>query len=177
MTTVKQNTQFEDVYLDLTFGKDKIRVSAFPPGMHDLIMNNIIDEFPLPNPPKKAIESFAGTPDNPEMIDDFDDPDYIEAKKEANKQRENAMAERLLNYTLNECCKVLTIEEMKKDIARLTRAKIVRFPKDLQEAEIAYVKSVILKSKDQFATVIQTAIALSIVDDAEVADAIKSFQS
>lgn len=169
--------KFEEQFIELTFGDIKLHVKAFPPGMHDLIMKNVINEFPLPEVPQKPIKSFAGSEGKPEMEDDFDDPEYVEAKKKADRQREEAMSRRILTYTLDQCIEVVNKERMKKDIKHLMKIGVAKFSNDEEEAEREYVRSYVLKTTEHFSSVVQSSIALSIVDEAEVAEAITSFRS
>ena len=162
-------------YSDIDFGKQQLRIYPFPPGMHDLIMTQVINKYPIPDPPEKEIDSFAGDEKNPEKVFDFDNPEYKEEKSKVEKKRNDEMAKRILFYTLNECCEVLNKDLMKKDIKRLSQ--VVDFSSDPHERIVEYIKAHVIKTKDQYAEVIQTAIALSIVDDSEVAEQIKSFQN
>lgn len=169
------DTEIKQEYSDLKFKENTLRIYPFPPGMHDLIMSQAIDENPLPEPPEKEIKSFAGSETKPETVLDFDNPEYVKAKKEAEDKREKYMSERILLYTLKNCCEVVDTKKMQSDIEML--ADIIFFSDNEKVRMHEYIKAHVLKSKNDYESVIQTAIALSIVDEAEVAEAIKSFQS
>jgi hypothetical protein len=153
----------------------KLKINPFPPGMYEAIMNDVIKEIPLPEIPQKEIDVFGG---QKEMVDiesgDEGWDEYNKQKTELEKKRDRTMSERILKFVMNECLEITNPKKMNQDIKRLSQ--YTGFPDDELERQNKYISSYVLKTKNHYEKVIKTAIALSVIDDAEVAERLESFQ-
>ncbi len=151
----------------------ELRVRPFPIGIFEKINADMLGEFPDIEPPKKTIQVVDGT----EEVDDVNNPEYIEKSKEIDSKRQHYNSERILSYMLDFCIDVLPdIDHWESTIKRLEKHQ-GEFPTDLYDRRQEFLTSFAIVSKSDYEKLTFSTMAQSLIDDPEVAERLRSFQS
>jgi len=86
--------QSEDI--TLTSGVT-VQVAPFPAALYNKIQIKSLEDFPDPEPPKKTVEVVDGT----EEVDDLENPEYLEAKRDAERSRLARFAEAVVEVCVD----------------------------------------------------------------------------
>lgn len=153
---------------EITFSSGiTVEMLPFPAGLFEEINIRAFQEFPDPIPPRKTIEALGGT----EEIDDLDNPEYKAAVKRVGQERGGLMLEAVLDI-----CPQINLSQWESKIKRLE--KYTRpFSEDVDERRIEFLTRYVLRTKPDYENLMYTAVARVLIDDPEVSDRIKYFQS
>lgn len=155
----------------------ELRVRPFPIGIFEKINADMLEENPDIEIPKKTIKVAGKEGDTTEEIDDINNPEYLEKLKVTSKKRERYSSERILAYMLDFCIDVLPdLDHWESKIERLEKHQ-GPFPDDLYDRRQEFLTSFAIVSKSDYEKLTFSTMAQSFIDDPEVAERMRNFQS
>lgn len=143
-----------------------VSVTAFPVGLFEDLNIKGLELYPDPVPPKKAVATLGGD----EMVDDLKNPAYISKKNEAANNRNNLLAEAILDL-----CVQVDLTPWESVIKKLEKYSPA-FSSDADERKLEFLTRYALRGKPDYEVVTVSAMAQMIADDAEVAKRLESFR-
>lgn len=141
-------------------------IRPFPPGLFESINTQAFRLFPDPQPPKKTIAALGGE----EVIDDTNDPGYLQAVAAMQTKRSNLLGEAVLDL-----CVELDLEPYRDTIRRLEKYS-GDFPDDPNERRLKFLTDYALRTKGDYEAVMVSATTQTMIDDPEVSERIELFR-
>ena len=141
----------------------KINVTALAPKF----LTRLQEDYPDPIPPKRTITVLGGT----EEVDDLENPDYLEQKREVDTKRNTILLEAIIELCVS--CDLTPHEGVIKRLEKFTSP----FPVDPDERRIRFLYEYALKTQLDYINIQATAIEEISVSEEEVRERMNSFQS
>lgn len=164
MTKARELLEHRPVEIELDSGV-VVRIRPFPAGLYQALTVKASRLHPLPEPPKKKIEVVDGT----EEVDDFDDPAYVAAKADAERERGTLLAEAVLDF-----CVEVDLDKYAGELTRLEKYSDI--PTNPDERRVAFLTLYAMRTKRDYSRVMAEATMQVLVDDDEVARRLDSFR-
>lgn len=148
-----------------------VTILPFPARLHDSIQAKAQEKFPEPKPPKKIIKVVDGQ----EEVDDLNNPEFLEEKKQLGRQRDEWVGQRI-GETIIDLCIMVDIEPYKKVIARLAKTLDEPAPTDVDELKEYFLTNYALRGRADYERVTSISLTLMAVGDKEISARMDSFR-
>ena len=143
-----------------------VRVAPFPAGLWTALNARAFEKFPDPELPKKTIPVVDGT----EEVDDLSNPEYLEAKAQAARDRNNLLGEAIIDL-----CIQVDLEPWEGTIGRLGKYSD-EYPEDADDRRVRFLTEFALRTRADYEAVMVSATTQMMVSDPEVAQRLKFFR-
>ncbi len=148
-----------------------VTVLPFPARLHDSIQSKAQEKFPEPKPPKKIIKVVDGQ----EEVDDLNNPEFLEEKKQLAAQRDQWVGQRI-GETIIDLCVIVDIEPYKKVIGKLAKTLDEPAPTDEEELKEYFLTNYALRGRADYERVTSVSLTLMAVGDKEISARMDSFR-
>lgn len=173
MAKRKISTELSEGYIDETLNSGvTIRIKPFSARLWDRIQQRGLNDFPDPVPPKKTIKTFDGE----EVVDDFNNEDYLAEIDQIKSERDNftgtLIAEAMMDLFIE-----VDLSKYTSEIKRLEKYVGEPVPKDETEKKIYFLENFAFTGRADYEKASTATMMLMTVGDSEVAKRIESFRS